>query len=70
MSKEIVDTFRDKIRPLCDGKQEQIAKAAGISRVFLNRILRGKAVPSLDIAESIAVASGLSLSDAITCDSK
>lgn len=66
MSKEAVERFREKIIPICHGQQEKIAKKAGISRVYLNRVLGGKAVPSLDVAENIAQAAGLTLSQAIT----
>jgi len=66
MSKAAVEIFVKKLSPLCDQKQKIIAKKAGISRTFLNRVLRGRAIPSLEIAENIANAAGLSLSEAIT----
>lgn len=69
MASNTAERFRKNIAPLCKGKQEEIADKAGISRVFLNRILQGKSEPSLGIAENIAKAVGVSLDTATTCDS-
>lgn len=41
--------------------QSEIAEKAGISRVNLNRIVMGHAVPSLTTAEAIAAATGSTL---------
>lgn len=41
--------------------QRQLAKKAGISHVFLNRVIQGHSIPSLPIAEKIVTATGSSL---------
>ena len=41
--------------------QGKVAENAGISRVFLNRVLQGHSEPTLPIAEKIATATGSSL---------
>lgn len=70
MTQSAADAFRLAIVPHCKGKQEKVAKDAGISRVFLNKILQGHSEPSLETAASIAKAVGISLDAAITSDSE
>lgn len=41
--------------------QRQLAKKAGISHVFLNRVIQGHSIPTLPIAEKIATATGSTL---------
>lgn len=65
MSKPQLDAFRRELGRRCNGHQGAVAKRAGISRVFLNRILRGRAIPSLEVAIQIAQALGTSI-DALT----
>lgn len=51
--------FRYNIRQICKPpgpSQRVIADRAGISSVHLNRILQGKAIPTLECAEKIAAA--------------
>ncbi len=70
MPKNAVDSFRLSIIALCKGRQEKVAKKAGISRVFLNKILQGHSEPSLETAAKIAAALNISLDEAITSVSK
>lgn len=70
MSQTAVDSFRLAIVAHCKGRQEQVAKEAGISRVFLNKILQGHSEPSLETAAKIATALNISLDEAITSASK
>jgi transcriptional regulator with XRE-family HTH domain len=42
--------------------QTEVAKRACVSRVFLNRIVNRRAVPTLPVAEKIATATGSPLS--------
>lgn len=53
--------FRTNLRPLVDGRIESVAAAAGISRVYLSKILNGHCTPSLDVASDLARAVGVSL---------
>ena len=48
--------FRANLRPLVNGSQEKIAKAAGISRKHLSQILNGHVNPTLEVACSLAKA--------------
>ncbi len=59
--------FRKNLGSLCAeyGAVQRIATQAGISRVFLSRIIHGHATPTIEVAASIARAAGLSLSDLI-----
>lgn len=41
--------------------QRELARRAGVSHVFLNRIVKGHAKPSVEIAERIADATGSTL---------
>lgn len=57
LRKHLVDFFaRDK-----SPSQGAVARAAGISRVALNRIAMGHSAPSLETAERIAIATGTAL---------
>jgi len=63
---ETMQAFRDYLssyfsRPgaMTQGK---VAQNAGISRVFLNRVVQGHSEPTLPVAEKIAAATGSSLS--------
>lgn len=59
------ENFRANLRELCRerGTQAQAAAAAGISGVHVSNILRGKAVPSIDIAARLANALGCQLTE-------
>ena len=46
--------------------QRALAKKAGISHVFLNRIVKGHANPSMQIAERIADATGSTLGKSLS----
>lgn len=62
---EIMDGFRDYLCEYFDRpgslSQRQLAKRAGISHVFLNRVVQGHSIPSLPIAEKIVAATGSTL---------
>jgi len=58
MSSQQVEAFRRNLGLVCNGNQGRIAASAGISRVFLNRIIRGHATPTLPVAFRIAEALG------------
>lgn len=45
--------------------QRQLAVKAEVAYPFLNRIIKGKAVPSLTVAERIAHATGRTLAEAL-----
>jgi len=66
MALTAVAAFRERLAPICRGRQGEVAERAGISRVYLNRVLNGGAVPSLEIAERIADAAGFSLSEVLS----
>lgn len=61
-----MEKFQDNLRVLCEGRQGQIAEAAGISRIHLNRIINGHRDPSLDIVIRLADALNVSLDDLCT----
>ena len=50
--------------------QIQVAEKAGITNVHLNRILRGKCVPSLDLVDQLAEALGTSAERLVHFDSE
>lgn len=52
------EIFRENVAELCaeHGQIEETANRAGISRVYLSRIINGHATPTLDIAAKIAEA--------------
>lgn len=57
--------FRDRLRDAMERKkisQRDLAKIASTSYAGLNRILQGKQVPTLDVADRLADAVGVSLS--------
>ena len=58
MATSDVDNFRMNLRPLCAGKQAKIAEQAGISPVYLSRILNGHNSPTIDVACDLARAVG------------
>lgn len=57
MTREAIN-FRDNVGSLCEehGEIQRIADKAGISRVYLSKIIHGRATPTLDIAAQIATA--------------
>ena len=59
----IVRNFAKNLRPHCDGKQEEIAKRARLSRPYLNYILNQHCVPSLPVAYELSKAVGVPLSE-------
>lgn len=64
MSKE-AENFRNNVAALCaeHGEIQRIAVKAGITRVYLSKIIHGKATPSIDVASSVAKALELPLAD-------
>lgn len=63
MAKRDAAAFQRNLRRLCAGRQAAVAKSAGISLVFLNRIINGHASPSLAVACDIARALSVELAD-------
>lgn len=63
MTTKAVEYFRKNLAALCAGRQDEVAKAAGISRVHLSRIINGHACPSLEIAAKLCKVLGVSLSE-------
>ena len=65
MAQAETEIFRGTLASLCaeHGKIQEIADSAGLSRVFLSRIINGHAVPTLDVAARIAKAAKMQLSD-------
>lgn len=59
------EVFRVNLSAICaeHGKIQEIADAAGLSRVFVSRIVHGHSVPTIDVAARIAEAAGFQLSD-------
>jgi transcriptional regulator with XRE-family HTH domain len=60
---EPIDNFLRHLRELTSGKQGDVAERASVSRVYLNRILQGRSMPSLDVAVRLAAAVGYDLGD-------
>lgn len=58
MAHKQTEVFRENVAELCaeHGRIAEIAERAGISRVYLSRIINGHATPTLDIAAQIAEA--------------
>lgn len=65
MGQAELDHFRDNLRRLCEGRQREIAKAAGIHRVQLSRIINGHSSTNIETACEIAKALGVSLTTLI-----
>ena len=61
------ERFRRNLAHACHahGAIQRIADEAGVSRVFVSRIINGHASPSLDMAARLARAAGFSLGDAV-----
>ena len=61
------ERFRKNLAHACreHGEIQNIADKAGVSRVFVSRIINGHAVPSLDVAARLADAAGFSLGDMV-----
>jgi putative transcriptional regulator len=59
------DNFRRNLAIACSehGRIQNVADDAGVSRVYLSRIIHGKSVPTLEVAARIADALGIPLSD-------
>ena len=62
---ETMNVFRDYLTDYLSRpgalSQRKLAARAGISHVFLNRVILGKSTPSLPIAERIVFATGSTL---------
>lgn len=59
-------TFRTRLRAICRVmgiSQRELARRAGLTHVHVNRVLQGKAEPSLAVCESLAKAVGQDLGD-------
>lgn len=56
--------FRANVGALCaeHGEIQRIADKAGITRVYLSKIIHGKATPTLDVAAKVASALDMPLS--------
>ncbi len=70
----IMDAFQQYLEGffICGNSPSQgkVADLAGVSRVALNRIIKGHAKPSLDTAERIAKATGTTLANILRKYSK
>ena len=57
--------FRRNLQTAIDanwgGNQTRVALAAGVSRPYLNRVLKGKTTPAIDQCERLAKAAGFPL---------
>jgi len=62
---KLIDVFRSRLRPRVNGRIADIAREAGISREYLSMILNGRANPTLEVAESLAKATGCELSSLV-----
>jgi len=72
MARKEVVCFQKNLEVLCKehGRIQEVASAAGVSRVFLSRVIHGHAVPTIEIALRIADAVGVSLSDLLSTRQK
>lgn len=61
------ERFRKNLYNAClpHGAVQRIADSAGLSRVFVSRIIHGHADPSLDVAVKLAKAAGFSLGEMV-----
>lgn len=59
--------FRANVATLCTehGEVQRVATKAGISRVFLSKIIHGKAVPTIEVAAQISDALECPLADLV-----
>lgn len=57
------ENFRRNVAAACDvhGSKQELADNAGISNVYLSKIIHGKATPTIDVASKIAGALGVPL---------
>ena len=63
------ENFRKNLQRVLSARhlsQRKVAKDARLSYPYLNRILRGKATPAIDICDVISDAVGLSLGDLLS----
>ena len=58
------ERFRKNLEVICSehGQVQAIASKAGLSRVYVSRIIHGRSIPTLDVAAKIADAVGIPLS--------
>ncbi len=65
MASRKAENFRRNIAILCDGygNVQKLASQAGITRVYLSKIIHGKAEPSLEIAVALADAAGRTMEE-------
>lgn len=72
MAQAQTERFRRNLEFLCaeHGQVQAIADKAGVSRVYVSRIIHGRSVPSIDIAARIADAVGIPLADLLEKSSK
>lgn len=70
--KIVAEMFRDRLGDFfrLDGAptQRELAEAAGVHFVHLNRLLHGKFIPGIDLAEDICRAAGASFEAFISDD--
>ncbi len=65
MAHRQTEVFVANLASLCaeHGKVQQVADHADLSRVYVSKIIHGRAIPTLDVAARIAEALGFSLAD-------
>lgn len=56
----LIARLRDYLRRT-NTTQAALARAAGVSPVYLNRVLNGRATPTLTTAQQLAAAAGLTI---------
>ena len=72
MAQVQTERFRKNVGVLCaeHGRIQEIAEKAGLSRVYLSRVINGHAVPTIDVAARIADALGAPLGELLEKSSK
>jgi plasmid maintenance system antidote protein VapI len=65
MAHRQTEVFRANLAAICavHGRIQEVADAAGLSRVHVSKIINGHSVPTIDVAARLAEAAGFSLSE-------